>query len=111
MFLLQPRYIQLLKEKTKEPKKYREVVYERKIAKERSKDDHLFADKDKFVTSAYKKKLEEQRKWMEEERLREQREAKEDVCHFTWSIFLLSNFTYVDLSWFLFYITSLHVIN
>jgi coiled-coil domain-containing protein 55 len=74
-----PRYIQLLKEKTKEREKYREVVYERKIAKERSKDDHLFADKDKFVTSAYKKKLEEQRKWMEEERLREQREAKEDV--------------------------------
>ena len=68
LFLLQPRYIQLLKEKTKEREKYREVVYERKIAKERSQDDHLYADKDKFVTSAYKKKLEEQKIWMEEER-------------------------------------------
>ncbi|XP_075638107.1 uncharacterized protein LOC142610232 [Castanea sativa] len=74
-----PRYIQLLKEKTKEREKYREVVYERKIAKERSQDDHLYADKDKFVTSAYKKKLEEQKKWMEEERLRELREAQDDV--------------------------------
>ena len=68
LFLLQPRYIQLLKEKTKEREKYREVVYERKIAKERSQADHLYADKDKFVTSAYKKKLEEQKIWMEEER-------------------------------------------
>ncbi|XP_065616185.1 uncharacterized protein LOC112000448 [Quercus suber] len=62
-----PRYIQLLKEKIKEREKYREVVYERKIAKERSQDDHLCADKDKFVTSANKKKLEEQRKCIEEE--------------------------------------------
>ncbi|KAB1228331.1 Nuclear speckle splicing regulatory protein 1 [Morella rubra] len=73
------RYIQLLKEKTKEREQYREVVFERKIAKERSKDDHLYADKEKFVTSAYKKKLAEQAKWMEEERKRELREAKEDV--------------------------------
>ncbi|KAG6629613.1 nuclear speckle splicing regulatory protein 1-like [Carya illinoinensis] len=73
------RYIQLLKEKTKEREQYREVVFERKIAKERSKDDHLYADKDKFVTGAYKRKLEEQAKWMEEERKRELREAKEDV--------------------------------
>lgn len=80
LHLLQSRYIQLLKEKTKEREQYREVVFERKIAKERSKDDHLYADKDKFVTSAYKRKLAEQAKWMEEERKRELREAKEDVC-------------------------------
>ncbi|KAG2674361.1 hypothetical protein I3760_13G130300 [Carya illinoinensis] len=73
------RYIQLLKEKTKEREQYREIVFERKIAKERNKDDHLYADKDKFVTLAYKKKLAEQAKWMEEERKRELREAKEDV--------------------------------
>lgn len=80
VFLFQSRYIQLLKEKTKEREQYREVVFERKIAKERSKDDHLYADKDKFVTGAYKRKLAEQAKWMEEERKRELREAKEDVC-------------------------------
>ncbi|XP_023873045.1 uncharacterized protein LOC111985623 [Quercus suber] len=105
-----PTYIQLLKEKTKEREKYREVVYERKIAKERSQDDHLYADKDKFVTSAYKKKLEEQKKWMEEERLRELREAQDDVCiTFAWSCIYLTPLVF-DLSWFLFYIT-LHVTN
>lgn len=29
--------------------------------KEREKEDHLFGDKEKFVTAAYKKKLEEAR--------------------------------------------------
>ena len=33
IYMLQPGYFQLLKEKTKEQEQYREVVYERKIAK------------------------------------------------------------------------------
>lgn len=66
--------------KAKEREREQEVIYERKLAKERSKDDHLYAGKDKFVTSAYKKKLAEQAKWMEEERLRQLREEKDDVC-------------------------------
>lgn len=74
-----PRYIQKLIEKAKQREREHEVVYERKLAKERSQDEHLYADKDKFVTSAYKKKLAEDAKWMEEERLRELREEKEDV--------------------------------
>ncbi|KAG6778189.1 hypothetical protein POTOM_018042 [Populus tomentosa] len=45
----------------------------------RSRDDHLYADKDKFVTAAYKRKLAEQEKWMAEERLRELKEEKEDL--------------------------------
>lgn len=57
-----------------------EIIYDRKLAKERSKEDHLYADKDKFVTSAYKKKLAEQAKWVEEEHLRQLREEQEDVC-------------------------------
>ncbi|XP_077241341.1 uncharacterized protein LOC143881894 [Tasmannia lanceolata] len=73
------KYIERLMEKAKERERVHEIVYERKIAKERSKDDHLFADKEKFVTSGYKKKLAEQAKWFEEERLRELREQKEDV--------------------------------
>ena len=66
-------------EKAKEREREHEIIYEKKLLKERSKDDHLFADKEKFVTSAYKKKLAEQAKWLEEERLRELREAKNDV--------------------------------
>ncbi|CAA0826581.1 Coiled-coil domain-containing protein 55 (DUF2040 [Striga hermonthica] len=74
-----PRYIQALMNKAKQREKEHEIIYERKLAKERSKDEDLYADKDKFVTSAYKKKLAEQAKWLEEERLRELREEKEDV--------------------------------
>ncbi|KAF5747716.1 nuclear speckle splicing regulatory protein 1-like [Tripterygium wilfordii] len=74
-----PKYIQNLIKKAEERKQSQEIVYERKLAKERSEEDHIYADKDKFVTSAYKKKLAEQAKWMEEERLRELREEKEDV--------------------------------
>lgn len=66
-------------EKAKQREREHEVIYERKIAKERSKDDHLFADKDKFVTAAYKRKLQEQAKWLEEEHLRELREERDDV--------------------------------
>ncbi|XP_062105536.1 uncharacterized protein LOC133817143 [Humulus lupulus] len=74
-----PKYIQNLLRKAELRQKEQEIVYERKLSKERSKEDHLYADKDKFVTSAYKKKLAEQAKWMEEERLRQLREEKDDV--------------------------------
>lgn len=73
------RYIETLKKKADQRKFEQEVVYERKLAKERTKEDHLFADKDKFVTGAYKRKLAEQEKWMAEERLRQLREEKDDV--------------------------------
>lgn len=74
-----PRYIQGLIDKAKKREREHDIIYERKLAKERNQDEHLYSDKDKFVTSAYKKKLAEQAKWMEEERLRELREEKEDV--------------------------------
>ncbi len=78
--MLQPKYIQALIKKAEQRQREHEIIYEKKLAKERSKDDHLYADKDKFVTSAYKKKLAEQAKWMEEERMRQLQEEKEDVC-------------------------------
>ncbi|KAK7390772.1 hypothetical protein VNO78_18840 [Psophocarpus tetragonolobus] len=74
-----PKYIQNLIKKAKEREQYREIVYEKKIAKERSKDDHLYADKDKFITEAYRKKLAERERQMELERLRELQEEREDV--------------------------------
>ncbi|XP_068644118.1 uncharacterized protein [Aristolochia californica] len=73
------KYIEKLMEKTKTREREHEIVYERKLAKERNKDEHLYAEKEKFVTSAYKKKLAEQAKWLEEERLRQLREEKDDV--------------------------------
>ena len=50
-----------------------------RLAKERSAEDHLFGDKEKFVTSAYRKKLEEDKKWLAQEKIREAQEQKNDV--------------------------------
>ena len=47
-----------------------EIVYERKVQREMESEGGDFEDKDTFVTSAYRKKLEERRK-MEEELLKE----------------------------------------
>ncbi|CAI0374309.1 unnamed protein product [Linum tenue] len=74
-----PKYIEALMQKAKERERQQEVVFERKIAKERSQDDHLYADKDKFVTNAYKRKLAEREQWLKEEKLRELKEQKDDV--------------------------------
>ena len=51
----------------------------RRLLKDRKTEDHLFGDKDKFVTAAYKRKLEEDQKWLAEEKIREARDAKQDV--------------------------------
>lgn len=80
-------------DKAKEREREHEIIYERKLAKERSKEDDLYAEKDKFITGAYKKKLAEQARWLEEERLRELREEKHDVSIFyIFDIFLISHY-------------------
>lgn len=76
-----PKYITKLLDKAKVRQQEQEIIYERKLLKERQKEDHLYGDKDKFVTSAYKKKLAEQAKWLEEERLRELREQAAEVTN------------------------------
>jgi coiled-coil domain-containing protein 55 len=43
--------------------------YERKLLKERAEEDEQFGHKQKFVTSAYRKKLEEEKQWEYEDRL------------------------------------------
>ena len=55
------------------------MVFERRQVKERQKEDHLFGDKDKFVTAAYKAKLAEDAKWLAEEQAKEAAEAAADV--------------------------------
>ena len=78
---MQPKYITKLVEKAKIRKQEQEIVYERKLLKERQQEDHLYGDKEKFVTAAYKKKLAELEKWNEEERLRQLREEAEEVIY------------------------------
>lgn len=55
-------------EKAEERKREQDILYERKLTREREVEDHLFGDKERFVTSAYRKKLEETAKWQEEEK-------------------------------------------
>eukprot|EP00884_Botryococcus_braunii_P012394 jgi/Botrbrau1/21155/Bobra.0061s0049.1 len=73
------RYIEGLLQKAEERKKEEDIVYERRLAKERAAEDHLFGDKESFVTAAYKRKLQEDKIWLERERLREEHEAANDV--------------------------------
>mmetsp|Transcript_14263 Transcript_14263/g.41560 ORF Transcript_14263/g.41560 Transcript_14263/m.41560 type:complete len:352 (-) Transcript_14263:2205-3260(-) len=73
------RYIAQLKEQAEQRKREDDISFERRQIKERAKEDHLFEDKEVFVTAAYKKKLEEQKLWQEQEKLKEEEEANMDV--------------------------------
>lgn len=57
-----------------------EIIYERKVQRDMEKEDKDYGDKDTFLTSAYRKKLEE-RKQMEEELRREQEKEGEHGYH------------------------------
>lgn len=56
----------------------RSIAELKKIQREREAEGDEFADKEKFVTEAYKKKQEEDRKAQEEEKIREEAEAKKN---------------------------------
>lgn len=74
-----PRYIQNLLKTADQRKKEQEHRKERMVQKEREAEGDMYADKESFVTSAYRAKLEEFKK-MEEEEIRMNRlEAIGDV--------------------------------
>lgn len=54
------------------------IAEEKKLAREREAEGEEYADKEKFVTSGYKKQQEENRRLEEEERIREEQEAKKN---------------------------------
>lgn len=54
------------------------IAEEKKLAREREAEGDEYADKEKFVTSAYKKQQEENRRIEEEERLREEEEQRKN---------------------------------
>ncbi|RFU29177.1 hypothetical protein B7463_g7164, partial [Scytalidium lignicola] len=54
------------------------IAEEKKLAREREAEGEEYADKEKFVTSAYKKQQEENRRLEEEERIREEQEQKQN---------------------------------
>ncbi|KAJ8068093.1 hypothetical protein OCU04_003666 [Sclerotinia nivalis] len=54
------------------------IAEEKKLAREREAEGDEYADKEKFVTSAYKKQQEENRRLEEEERLKEEVEQRKN---------------------------------
>ena len=73
-----PKYIETIIATSKIREKEQERMYERKIMRERKKEDELYGDTEKFMTSAYKKKLEEEKKWEYEDKLIDIVEQKTD---------------------------------
>ena len=66
MHTLQPKYIQALKKAAERRKLEGELVYEHQAQRELEKEANDFRDKESFLTSGYKKKLEERRVLEEE---------------------------------------------
>ncbi|XP_073957958.1 nuclear speckle splicing regulatory protein 1 [Choristoneura fumiferana] len=77
--LKQPKYIENLLKTANKRKIENERRLERQIQKEREKEGDEFADKEVFVTSAYKKKLEDLRLEEEKEQREEYLESIGDV--------------------------------
>jgi coiled-coil domain-containing protein 55 len=73
-----PKYMSNLLAAAAVRKRDATIAEEKKLAREREAEGEEFADKEKFVTSAYKKQQEENRRLEEEERLREAEEEKKN---------------------------------
>ncbi|KXH30780.1 coiled-coil domain-containing protein 55 [Colletotrichum simmondsii] len=73
-----PKYMKSLLAAADVRKRDALIAEEKKIAREREAEGEEYADKEKFVTEAYKKQQEENRRIEEEERKREEEEAKKN---------------------------------
>ncbi|KAJ6780739.1 hypothetical protein PWT90_04302 [Aphanocladium album] len=73
-----PKYMKNLIQAADVRKRDLLIAEEKKIAREREAEGDEFADKEKFVTAAYKKQQEENRRIEEEEKRREEEEAKKN---------------------------------
>jgi coiled-coil domain-containing protein 55 len=73
------RYIGNLQAASQLREKEQERIFERKLIKERELEDTLYGDQPKYVTTAYKEKLLESKKWDYEDKMMEEVEKKHDV--------------------------------
>jgi len=72
----QSKYIAGLMETAAHRKKEQDVLLERRLEKEREAEEAVYGTKEKFVTGAYRRKLEEDEKWkLEQVRKQEEDEA------------------------------------
>ncbi|KHJ31384.1 putative coiled-coil domain-containing protein 55 [Erysiphe necator] len=74
-----PRYMANLIAAAAVRKRDATIAEEKKLQRERDAEGDEYADKEKFVTSAYKKQQEENRRLEQEERTREELDAKNNV--------------------------------
>jgi len=70
-----PKYVAQIMETQKKRKREQDIIYNKNLLKEKDKEGNEFVDKDKYITAAYKKRLEEDKVWEEEEA---RRAANED---------------------------------
>lgn len=74
-----PKYMSNLLAAAAVRKRDATIAEEKKYARERENEGEEFADKEKFVTSAYKKQQEENRRLEAEEKVREEEEARRNA--------------------------------
>ncbi|KAK0646558.1 coiled-coil domain-containing protein 55-domain containing protein [Cercophora newfieldiana] len=73
-----PRYFDALQRAADVRERDRQIAEEKRLKRERDAEGDEFADKEKFVTEAYKRQQEENRRLEEAEKLREEAEAKKN---------------------------------
>eukprot|EP00934_Nitzschia_sp_Nitz4_P003666 Nitzschia sp. Nitz4//scaffold91_size79674//25029//25807//NITZ4_005360-RA/size79674-snap-gene-0.117-mRNA-1//1//CDS//3329560079//3656//frame0 len=75
------RYIADLLKASKKRERERDAIFERKVAKEQAEEEQMeeYAGKEKFVTKAYRRKLEEREQWQAEQEEMERQESAQDV--------------------------------
>lgn len=73
------KYIGHLLKKAKMRQREQDIVFEKKKQKELEREIEELGDTEKFVTSAYKKKLKEDEKWMQEQKRKEDEADRVDA--------------------------------
>ncbi|KAK1777849.1 NCU06243-like protein [Copromyces sp. CBS 386.78] len=73
-----PRYFDALQKAAETRERDRAIAEEKRLKREREAEGDAFADKEKFVTEAYKRQQEENRRLEQEEKKREEEEAKKN---------------------------------
>lgn len=68
------RYVQDLLKHAEAREREHAIILERRLLRERAAEDHLFGDKERFVTSAYKQKLLEEELWKREQQEKDARD-------------------------------------
>jgi coiled-coil domain-containing protein 55 len=73
------RYMKDLLQQAKKRNYERDMAHERKLAREQEAEEGEFGGKEKFITSAYKKALEERELWKKEEQQQLKQDELDDV--------------------------------